>query len=559
MPDDEAPDDAEVLANPFLTSRFDAEVLEELLAFGDLLEVQPGELLFDVDEPVRTFFVVVEGEVDVVRAGETDEEVVARHGAGGFLGELNLITGQRTYLRARVAEAGRVIAIGHDSLRRLMATKPDISDTITRTLAARRQLLRHTGAAGAIRIVGSRYSPESLALRAYALRQTVPHRWVELEELEDAPVYLAGLGARPADLPVVVLPTVTLHRATPGEFADLLGLTYRPVPGSVTDLVVVGGGPAGLAAAVYGASEGLDTLCLDSVAIGGQAGASSRIENFVGFPNGISGGELTQRAYFQAQRLGARVNAPCVVDHLREDEGFLAVVLRDGSEIPARAVIAATGASYRRLGARNLERFDGAGVFYAATEMEARLCRGSTVAVVGAGNSAGQAALYMAKEAGHVLLVVRGDDLAKSMSHYLVARIEADPRIEVMLRSEIRSLDGERQLETIAIEDTSTGDTRTVPCGGVFCFIGAQPATEWLAACVKLDDKGFVLTDRALPPDAISPEHFAGRDPLPFETSHPGVFAVGDIRSGSMKRVAAAVGEGSSAVRSVHDFLALHA
>jgi thioredoxin reductase (NADPH) len=357
----------------------------------------------------------------------------------------------------------------------------------------------------------------------------------------------------------VITPTAVLRHPTPGEFAAHLGLTYRNIPGYLSDLVVVGTGPAGLAAAVYGASEGLETIALDAVAAGGQAGASSRIENYVGFPNGISGDDLVSRAAIQAIRLGARLNAPCDVAGLRVDDGFHVVVLADGSEISTRAVIVASGARYRRLEVADLERFEGAGVYYAATDLEARVCRGSGVVVVGGGNSAGQAAIYLAQQGSPVSLVVRRRELAETMSQYLITRIEANSHIEVLKHTEVRGLNGETHLEAVTLEDKQTGTRWVVPCQGLFCFIGAVPATAWLGDCVALDRSGFVLTDRSLPDALANDSVFGGRDPLPLETSQPGVFAVGDVRSGSLKRVAAAVGEGSSAVRSVHDYLAAHA
>jgi thioredoxin reductase (NADPH) len=396
-------------------------------------------------------------------------------------------------------------------------------------------------------------------LRAFANRARLPHTWIDIEDLDDVRAYLAGLDAEPDDVPVAVMGEVVLRRATPGEFAAMLGLTYRSVPGSVTDLVVVGTGPAGLAAAVYGSSEGLNTISLDAVAPGGQAGASSRIENYVGFPNGISGGDLTARAAIQAQRLGARLNAPCEAVGLQTEEAFHIVALADGSEIATRAVIIASGAQYRRLAVAELERFEGAGVYYAATELEARLCRNSTVGVVGGGNSAGQAAIYLSQQGSRVFLIVRRRELVETMSQYLIARINADPHIEVVTHTEVRGLAGDTHLEQITLEHTPSGARRTVECGGLFCFIGAVPATAWLGDRVSLDRNGFVLTDRSLSDNDINRDAFADRDPLPFETSLPGVFAVGDVRLGSMKRVAAAVGDGSSAVRSVHQYLALHA
>ncbi len=397
-----------------------------------------------------------------------------------------------------------------------------------------------------------------MALRAYANRARLPVAWIDLEDSDDAAVYLAGQGLRPHDVPAVITPTAVLRRPTVGEFAEHLGLTYHPVPGYLSDLVVVGTGPAGLAASVYGASEGLETLSLDAAGAGGQAGASSRIENYVGFPNGVSGDDLVTRASIQAIRLGARLNAPCEVAGLRREEGFHVVVLGDGSEVPTRAVIIASGARYRRLEVDDLERFEGAGVYYAATEMEARVCRGFDTVVVGGGNSAGQAAVYMAGQGSPVSLVVRRRELAQTMSRYLIERIEADDRITVLQHTEVRGLAGDAHLEHVTLEDNQTGERRTVPCQGLFCFIGAIPATAWLGDCVLLDRSGFVVTDRSLPDAFAKSADFGDREPLPFETSIPGVFAVGDVRSGSLKRVAAAVGEGSSAVRQVIDFLATH-
>jgi thioredoxin reductase (NADPH) len=346
-----------------------------------------------------------------------------------------------------------------------------------------------------------------------------------------------------------------LHRPTPGDLAAELGLTFRATPGFVFDLVVVGTGPAGLAASVYGASEGLTTLSLDAVGTGGQAAASSRIENYAGFPTGISGDELVTRTAMQAQRLGARLNGPCEVVGLRHEPAFFALVLADGSEVPARSVIVATGARYRRLPVDDLDRFEGAGVYYAATDLETRACDGREVVVVGGGNSAGQAALHLAEQGCPVTIAIRRDSLAATMSDYLIRRIDAHPRIELLTTTEVRGLHGSPHLSAVTVEHTRAGGRRTLPCRGLFSFIGAEPATGWLGGQVARDASGFVLTDRSLDGPALS--RFAGREPLPYETSLPGVFAAGDVRHGSVKRVAAAVGDGSSAVRSVHGHLSL--
>jgi thioredoxin reductase (NADPH) len=535
-----------------------AAELEEILTFGDEVTVGEGTLLFEAGDPAPDFFVLTDAEVDILNPEAPDgDAVMVAYGPGNFVGELNMLTDQRAYLTARVRRGGRVTRVPRSDFRRLMSTRPALSDIIFRAFVARREVLRTGPGATAIRIIGSSFSSDAMALRAFASRARLPHTWIDVEQLDDAAGFLDALDASLDDVPLVVTPMGHLHRATPGQFAEMLGLTYRSVPGWVADLVVVGGGPAGLAAAVYGSSEGLDTVCLDAVAPGGQASASSRIENYMGFPNGISGGDLTGRAATQALRLGARLNAPCEVGGLNVHDGFHVVRLADGSEIPTRAVIVATGARYRRLDVADLERYENAGVYYAATDLEARTCADAPVLVVGGGNSAGQAAIFLAEQGSSVTLVIRRSDLVSSMSHYLIDRIDSDPRIEVRPNTEVRELAGDPHLTSATLEQNITGERTTVGCTGLFCFIGAVPETGWLGSCLALDRSGFVLTDRSLDDDGDTVA-FVGRDPLPFESSLPGVFAVGDVRAGSMKRVASAVGEGSSAVRSVHEFLALH-
>ncbi len=540
-----------------LAPTLDDAALAELAEFGEEVSVSSGDLLWRAGDESYDFYVVLEGRAEVVAidAATETESVVVSYTAGGFLGELNLLTGQRPYLTARVTESGRVLRIPRDAFRTLMSAKPDIADLIFNALTARREVLRATDAARAIRIVGSRYSAQAMALRAFATRSHLPHVWIDLEDTNDPDVLLASMGLRPIDAPAVITPTGVLRHPTPGEFAEHLGLTFRPVPGALFDLVVIGTGPAGLASAVYGSSEGLTTVALDAVAVGGQAGASSRIENYAGFPNGISGEDLVARTAIQAQRLGARLNAPCEAVGLRAEHGIQVVTLTDGSEIPCRAVIVASGARYRRLEVEDLQRFEGAGVYYAATDLEARICTGRDVVVVGGGNSAGQAAIYMAQQRCKVRIAIRRDDLSETMSRYLIERIEANPRIEVLARTIVRALTGGAHLEEVTLEHTPTGSATTVACGGLFCFIGAEPATGWLDDAVALDAHGFILTDRDVEDARGAEPQFTGRDPLPFETSLMGVFAVGDVRHGSLKRVAAAVGEGSSAVRSVHEHL----
>jgi len=560
-----APPDA---GNPTLHSEFSSELsgaaaptlsdaaLAELAAFGEEAAVDVGDVLFRAGDESYDFVVLLEGAVDIVRPDLDGDTLITTHRAGRFLGELNMVTGQRSYLTARVSEPGRVLRIPPDEFHQIMNRRPELADTIFSAFVARREALRSGEGARAVRIIGSRYSSDAMALRAFAARSRFPHTWIDIEDEDGVDVLLARMGFTSRDTPVVITPMGVLRHPSPGEFAEHLGLTFRQLPGYMFDLVVVGTGPAGLAAAVYGASEGFNTVSLDAVSTGGQAGRSSRIENYVGFPNGISGEELASRAAIQAQRLGAHLNAPCEVAGLRAEDGFQVIALTDGSEIPTRTVIIASGARYQRLAVEGLERFEGAGVYYAATDLEARTCSRLPVIVVGGGNSAGQAAIYLAQQGCQVSIVIRSKDLAHSMSHYLIERIDAEGRIEVLTNTEIRGLSGTDHLEQVTLEHTTTGQVRTVACSGLFCFIGATPATAWLGSVLALDAKGFILTDHTLPESIARGPQFAARGPLPFETSVPGIFAVGDVRSGSLKRVAAAVGEGSSAVRSVYEHLA---
>jgi thioredoxin reductase (NADPH) len=523
-------------------------------ALGTRRSTTTGEYLYREGDATYDFYVVVAGAVDIVASSDGEERLITRHGPGRFLGELNLLTGMRVFVSARIAEPGEVIAVPRAALQHVIATSPGLSDTILAAFLARRSELLG-GAASAIRVIGSRFSPESLHIREFLARSRIPHEWLDPDRDTAVEVLLREFGVTPGELPVVIATGSVLRRPTPGTLADYLGLTLASIPERCFDLVVVGGGPGGLAAAVYGASEGLRTLGLDMVAVGGQAGASSRIENYLGFPTGISGADLTQRAVVQAEKFGAHLTSPCAATGLREEAGHLVLRLSDGTDVAGRAVIVASGARYRRLDAAHLEDFEGNGVYYAATEMEARQCASSPVVVAGGGNSAGQAALFLAEAGSPTTIVIRGSDLATSMSRYLIDRIEAHPRIEVRTETTITSLDGDRSLTSIAV--TSAAREDVVACVALFSFIGAEPASEWLSGCVALDQRGFVLTDRSLRPEHLDRRWEAlGRRPLPFETSRPGLFAVGDVRAGSTKRVAAAVGEGSAAVGAVHEYLA---
>jgi thioredoxin reductase (NADPH) len=522
-------------------------------ALGTRRSIAAGDYLFREGDTSYDFYVIVSGAAEIVVRADGEERVVARHGPGRFLGELNLLTGQRPYLSARVVEPGEVIAMPAVALRQLIAANPTLGDTILAAFLARRRNLL-TGAAPAIRVVGSQFSPESLRLREFLARNRIPHEWMDADRDEAVDRVLRDVGVAPAELPVVIASGSVLRRPTPGALASYLGLTIDSIPERCFDLLVVGAGPAGLAAAVYGASEGLSTLVVETVAVGGQAGASSRIENYFGFPTGISGADLTQKAVVQAEKFGARLTSPCAATALREASGHLVVHLSDGTEVVGRAVIVASGAHYRRLDVARLEDFEDNGVYYAATDMEARMCAASPVVVAGGGNSAGQAALYLAEAGSAVTVVIRSDDLEAKMSRYLVDRIRADPHIDVRTRSRITGLDGERWLAGIRIAGADGEDV--VPCAALFSFIGAEPASAWLSGGAAVDDRGFLLSDRSLSDEQLDERWEAlGRRPLPYETSWPGLFAVGDVRAGSTKRVAAAVGEGSASVRSVHEYL----
>jgi thioredoxin reductase (NADPH) len=532
----------------------DAADLALIAELGVRRQVEVGEYLFREGDATYDFFVLVSAEVDIVLSVDGGENVLVHHGPGRFLGEQNMLSGLRLFVSARVVTSGEAIVVPRDRLRQLMATNPRLGDTILAAFIARRSFLL-TSAAPAIRVIGSQYSPESLRVREFLTRTRVPHEWLDPDHDSLVDDLLRQFGVAAGELPVVIVSGSLLRRPTPGELASYLGLTVESLPERCVDLVVVGGGPAGLAAAVYGASEGLRTLGVEMTAPGGQAGMSSRIENYLGFPMGVSGWELTQRAVIQAQKFGANLTAPCTAVSLRNHAGHLVVRLSDGSDVAGRSVIAATGAAYRRLDAARLGEFEDNGVYYAATEMEARMCGTAPVVVVGGGNSAGQAAIFLSQGGCAVTLVIRGSDLGASMSRYLEQRIVADPNITVRTRTTVVALDGDETLRALHLQGPD-GET-VVDCAGLFSFIGADPSSGWLSGCAAVDQRGFVLTDLSLTGEQLGEGWEAlDRQPLPFETSHPGLFAVGDLRSGSTKRVAAAVGEGSSSVRSVHQYLA---
>jgi thioredoxin reductase (NADPH) len=519
-----------------------------LARHGERRPTQAGEVLFHQGDRHYDFFVVLDGLVRIVDGEPDDGELIAVHGPRRFLGELSLLIGQAAFFTAVVAEPGEVLAVPVERLREIVAEDAALGDLILRAYLLRRELLVGLGAG--LRIIGSRFDPETRRLREFAARNRLPHRFVDVEQDDAAEALLSRLGVAPQETPVVVWGRKVLRNPANGELARAIGLSDDSPAGKLNDLVVVGAGPAGLAAAVYGASEGLETLTLEAVAPGGQAATSSRIENYLGFPSGISGADLAERAHLQAEKFGARLTVPGRALALEPHEGHNVIRLDDGSTVSARTVIIATGVRYRKLPVPRLEHFEGTSVYYAATQIEAMLCAGDPVVVVGGGNSAGQATLFLSRHVPVVRLLIRHGELARDMSRYLADRIERTPTVEVIPNTEVRELVGEQALEEIVAEDLRTGERARLPCRALFVFIGADPHTSWLGDQVALDERGFILTgDRAA--------EAAGEDcdPSLLETSRPGVYAAGDVRSGSIKRVASAVGEGAMAVRFVHEHI----
>lgn len=529
--------------------------LERLAAYGTVCQVAAGDVLFTPKDAGYDFYALMDATVDIVHRGAGEDRLIATHGPGRFLGDLGLMTGAKPLLTAEVVGPGSLVQVPPDAFRELLNGEAELSRIIVDAFLARRAILQQGEGAQILRIIGSRFMPAALRLRQFATRMRLPHVWEDLEDHPDVDAVLAAIGVGSADMPVVVTSTGVLRNPTPGILAETLGLSYRSVPGRVYDVAVVGAGPAGLAAGIYAASEGLSSVVLDTVGPGGQAGSSSLIENYLGFPRGISGRELTDRATAQAQKFGVSITSPCEASSLEVGGEVNVIRLRGGAEVPARVVVVATGARYRRLPLDRWEHFEGAGIYYAATDLETRSCAGQPVVVIGGGNSAGQAALFLAEQASSVDIVVRRDGLEETMSRYLIARIEVHPRIRVRSRTSVTAVDGDESLshiELTAVDETTSREA----CAGLFCFIGADAATSWLPPEVQLDRTGFVLTDRDVVAADGGDVHSAGREVLPYESSVPGVFAVGDVRHGSTKRVAAAVGEGSASIRSAHQYLA---
>ena len=556
------PDEAEE-GVPFETAdiygaypRLPDDQMARLAQHGRRRAVDAGDVLIREGERCETFYVVLSGSVAIVEGYRTaDERLLRVHGPGRFIGELGLLNGQVAFYTALARAPGEVLALSMDQLRALVTRDSALGDVVLRACLGRRALLVGQGAG--FRIIGSRYSPDTRRLREFAARNRLPHRWVDLETDEEAEDLLRRFGVGPEETPLVIWRDTTLLRnPSNAELARLIGLPSLPAGNHHGDLLIVGSGPAGLAAAVNAASEGLGTTVVEAMAGGGQAATSSRIENLLGFPSGISGAELTERAVLQADKFGARISVPAEAARLEPRDGHYAVGFADGSEITARTVVLATGARYRRLQVPGIERLEGTSVHYSATVYEAQQCRTDPVAVVGGGNSAGQAVLFLAGYAPQVYLLVRGPRLEAHMSRYLIDQVERHPRVRVLLHTEMTEAFGDKVLEAVTVVDHRTGEHRRLGVQALFVFTGADPHTEWLSDALALDARGFVLTGAEAQACSVPGLwQSQGRDCLTLETSLPGVFAAGDVRSGSVKRVASAVGEGAMSIHFVHRYL----
>jgi thioredoxin reductase (NADPH) len=542
--------DLHAVAFPTLNEAQVAEL--ERCAGGSLKRFQDGQTLFHVHDRDFKFFVVKSGEVEILDVSGETPKTVTVHRPGGFTGDVSHLTGNPAVVTAVARGDCEVYEISNEGLRRVLNECPDLSDVILQAFIARRQLLREPGNFTGLRVIGSRYSQDTFRVRDFLAKNRVLFTWLDLESDPLVNQLLKQFGVTEADTPVVVCGRMLLLRNPSNrELAEAIGIR-RPLEQAVYDLAVVGAGPAGLAAAVYGASEGLSTVLLERTAPGGQAGSSMRIENYLGFPTGITGSELTDRAVLQANKFGACLTVPAPVTMLTFDQTYSVLQLDGGETVVAKCLLIATGAGYVRVGVEGCERFEGCGVYYAATPNEAQLCRGADVVIVGGGNSAGQAAVFLTGFVRTVYLVIRGDKLDKNMSSYLAKRIEQSEKIKVLVNSTVERMTGDSYLATVEIVNNKTGEKRVLETPALFSFIGAVPRTDWLGPEIEKDAKGFVRTGALL---SESPHWTRRRQPFLLETSRTGVFAAGDVRSGSVKRVASAVGEGAMAVQFVHEYL----
>lgn len=534
--------------------RLSSAQLARVEAQGRRIATTREQILTDAGDSHRPFLVVLSGSVEITLPGVNGCESIHLLQPGEFGGEMSTLRGVAGFTRIQVREPGEVLSLSEDALRAIVQTDADLSEIILRAFILRRVGLMNSGQSEAT-LIGSRHSADTLRLREFLMRNAFPYFNVDVDDDAGAQALLERFSITAADVPVLIVHGQVVRNPSIFEAAQVLGMNPPVDPGRIHDLIVVGAGPAGLAAAVYGASEGLDTLVVESVAYGGQAGTSSRIENYLGFPTGISGQALSGRAFVQAQKFGANVNVASHALRLHCDERPYGVELADGRMVRGRCIIIATGAQYRQLDISNLARFTGVGIYHAATHLEAKLCNGEEVVIVGGGNSAGQAAVFLAGACRHVHILVRAKGLAESMSHYLIRRIEESPMITLHTRTQITALDGADRLQKLTWRGEEGDSVRDI--GHVFLMTGAVPNTRWLEGCVALDEKGFVRTGSELKfEDMPSARWNPPRAPHLYETSMPGVFAVGDVRAGSVKRVASAVGEGSVCVQFAHRVLA---
>jgi thioredoxin reductase (NADPH) len=529
--------------------------LARIASHGHARQVQRGEVLIEPGEQTTRFFVVTAGQVEIVRPSGADD-IVAVLRPGQFTGEINMLSGRRGFVRIRVSESGAVIQLDREQVVSLVQTDSELSEVLLRAFILRRVEIIARGI-GDVVLVGSGHSAGTLRIKEFLTRNGHPYAYVDLELDPGAQELLDRFHVGVEDVPIMICRgDSVLRNPSNQQIAECLGFNVTIDQTHIRDLVIVGAGPAGLAAAVYGASEGLRVLVLETDAPGGQAGSSSKIENYLGFPIGISGNDLAAAAYTQAEKFGAQVLIAKRALRLACDRRPYAVEIDGGVRVLARAVIIATGAEYRRLPLQNLQRFEGAGIYYGATFIEARLCGGEEVIVVGGGNSAGQAAVFLAQTARQVHLLVRSRGLVDSMSRYLIRRIEDTSNIALRTHTELSALEGNGHLERVQWRDNRTGISETRDISHVFIMTGAAPNTRWLDGCVVVDAKAFIKTGPDLSPDDLHAAHWPlARAPYLLETSRPGVFAVGDVRSGNVKRVASAVGEGSIAIALVHQAL----
>ena len=532
-----------------------ATQIARIAAHGQARQIKKGEILLDVGDQLR-FFVVTEGKLDILGGSDSSESLIVTLQPGQFTGELNLLSGRRAFTRIRASEPGQVIEVDREDLLKLIQTDTELSEILLRAFILRRvELISYQ--IGDVVVLGSTYSAETLRIREFLTRNGYPYAYFDLDQNSDAQELLDRFDVAVQDVPVVICRGQSvLRNPTNRQIADCLGFNEAIDRTHLRDLVIIGAGPAGLGAAVYGASEGLDVLVVESEAPGGQAGSSSKIENYLGFPTGISGQELAGRAYTQAQKFGAEIMIAKCAKRLTCDRKPYAIELDDGQTVPARTVIIASGAVYRKLSLDNVARFEGAGIYHGATFVESQLCRDEEVIVVGGGNSAGQAAVFLAQTSKCVHMLVRSSGLAASMSRYLIQRVENNSAIDLRTCTEIIGLEGKDHLERVTWRDKRTGKTETREIRHVFVMAGAVPNSGWLNGCMLLDSKEFIKTGTDLSRDDLGATGWpATRSPHLLETSLPGVFAVGDVRAGNVKRVASAVGEGSIAVASIHQVL----